>query len=148
MYFGFWGTQNQHVFNIIPISSLLPDGRPPVDPQLLRGVHADGLLPGLRLPPAGGGAPGGGGGIRTGLQRVLHHQREDLPAHLLLPVHLLLVQEGTPAYPTTNGGMQKWKLSRNMYTLHTRFRTFGIDLHAQSVLIKQNFCIGAQSEVY
>ncbi len=29
----------------------------------------------------------------------------------------------------------KWKLSRNMYTLHKRFSTFGTDLYAQSVLI-------------
>ncbi len=28
----------------------------------------------------------------------------------------------------------KWKLSRNTYTLHTRFCTFGADLYAQSVL--------------
>ncbi len=32
----------------------------------------------------------------------------------------------------------KWKLSRNMYTLHARFfRTFGADLHAPSVLISK-----------
>ncbi len=29
----------------------------------------------------------------------------------------------------------KWKLSWNMYTLHTRFCTFGTDLYAQSVII-------------
>ncbi len=38
---------------------------------------------------------------------------------------------------------KKWKLSRNMCTLHT----FGADLRAQSVLINKNFCIGAQEEV-
>ena len=29
----------------------------------------------------------------------------------------------------------KWKLSWNIYTLHSRFSTFGADLHAQSVII-------------
>ena len=42
----------------------------------------------------------------------------------------------------------KWKLSRNAYTLHTHSCTFGAHLHAQSVLIDKNFCIGAQSEIY
>ncbi len=36
--------------------------------------------------------------------------------------------------PTTNSGVQKRKLGWNMYTLHTRFGTFGSDLHAQSAL--------------
>ncbi len=36
--------------------------------------------------------------------------------------------------PTSNGGMQKWKLGWNMYTLHTNFCVFGDDLYAQSVL--------------
>ena len=40
-------------------------------------------------------------------------------------------------YPTTNGGMKKWKLGWNLCTLHTRFRTFGADLHARSVLINE-----------
>ncbi len=31
----------------------------------------------------------------------------------------------------------KWKLSRNIYTLHTRFGTFGADLYAQSVPINK-----------
>ncbi len=31
----------------------------------------------------------------------------------------------------------KWKLSWNIHTLHTRFCTFGTDLHAQSVLINK-----------
>ena len=34
--------------------------------------------------------------------------------------------------PTTSSGTQKWKLSRDMHALRTRFRTFGADLHAQS----------------
>ena len=51
--------------------------------------------------------------------------------------------------PTTKGGMQKWKLSRNTYTLHTRlFARFGADLYARSMLINKNFCVGAQEEVY
>ncbi len=50
--------------------------------------------------------------------------------------------------PTSNGGVQKWKLGRNTYTLHTRLCTFGADLRAQSVLGSKNFCIGAQLEVY
>ncbi len=51
--------------------------------------------------------------------------------------------------PTTNTGMQKWKLSRNMYTLHTHvFCTFVADLRAQSVLSSKIFRTGAQSEVY
>ena len=33
--------------------------------------------------------------------------------------------------------MQKWELSQNMYTLHTRFRTLGTDLYAQPVLINK-----------
>ncbi len=33
----------------------------------------------------------------------------------------------------------KWKLSRNMYTMHTRFRTFGTDFQAQSELIDKKF---------
>ena len=49
----------------------------------------------------------------------------------------ILVVTPLMSYPTTNGGMQKWKLSRNMYTLHTRFCTFGTNLHAQSVLINK-----------
>ncbi len=40
-----------------------------------------------------------------------------------------------PPFPTDNGGMQKWKLSWNFYTLHTRFCTFCVDLYARSVLI-------------
>ncbi len=31
----------------------------------------------------------------------------------------------------------KWKLSRNMYTLHTRFCTFGAHLYAQSVFVNK-----------
>ncbi len=38
------------------------------------------------------------------------------------------VQTDTQENPTINGGMQKWKLSWNMYT-------FSADLYAQSVLI-------------
>ncbi len=38
-------------------------------------------------------------------------------------------------YPTTKGGVQKWKLSWNMHTLHTCFCVSCVDLHAQSVLI-------------
>ncbi len=41
-----------------------------------------------------------------------------------------------------NGGMPNhqrwyanWKLSWNMYTLHTRLHTFGANLYAQSVLV-------------
>ncbi len=37
-------------------------------------------------------------------------------------------------YPTSNSGMQKWKLSWNTCTLQTRFCTFGTDLYAQLVL--------------
>ena len=48
---------------------------------------------------------------------------------------LTAVPEYRVSSPTTNGGMQKGKLSRNTYALHTRFRTFGDDLRAQSVLI-------------
>ncbi len=33
----------------------------------------------------------------------------------------------------------RWKLSRNMYTLRTRFCTLGADLHAQRVLIDKKF---------
>ena len=41
-------------------------------------------------------------------------------------------------YPTTNGGMQKRKLSRSTHTLHARFFcTLGVDLHAQSALINK-----------
>ena len=42
----------------------------------------------------------------------------------------------------------KWKLGQNTYMLRTRFRMFGTDLHAQSVLMNKNFRIGDQSEVY
>ncbi len=50
---------------------------------------------------------------------------------------LLFVSSGMFYTPTTNGGMQKWKLGRNMYTLHARFCTFGADLHAQSVIVNK-----------
>ncbi len=33
--------------------------------------------------------------------------------------------------------MQKWKLSWNIYRLHTHFCTFGTDLHAQPVLVNE-----------
>ncbi len=37
---------------------------------------------------------------------------------------LLQGRERQRIYPTTNGGIQKWKLSWTIYTLHTRFCTF------------------------
>ncbi len=41
-------------------------------------------------------------------------------------------------YPTTNGGMQEWKLSRNIHTrCMPHFCTFGTDLHAQLVLVNK-----------
>ncbi len=39
--------------------------------------------------------------------------------------------------PTTNGGMQNWKLGRNMYTLRTYFCTFRADSYARSVIINK-----------
>ncbi len=39
------------------------------------------------------------------------------------------------AYPTTNGGMQNRGSVGACYTLRTRFRTFCVDLYAQSVLV-------------
>ncbi len=35
-----------------------------------------------------------------------------------------------------------------MNTLHARFRMFGTDLHARSVIINKNFRIGYQAELY
>ncbi len=42
-----------------------------------------------------------------------------------------MVSQFVPTYPTTKGGMQ------NGSTLHTRFCTFGGDLHAQLVFINK-----------
>ena len=42
----------------------------------------------------------------------------------------------------------KWNLSRNAYTLHARFCTFGTDLYAKSMLINKISAFAAQSEVY
>ena len=56
--------------------------------------------------------------------------------HIARPLHVRL--------PSHQWWHAKWKLSRNMHTLHTRFCTFGSDLLAQSVLIKKkSFCIGS-----
>ncbi len=41
------------------------------------------------------------------------------------------------ALPNHQRWCAEWKLSRNMHTLHTRFCTFGADLHAQSVIINK-----------
>ena len=52
--------------------------------------------------------------------------------------------------PTTNGGMEKRKLSRNTYTLRARFffvRLVPICILSR-VIVDKNFCIGAQEEVY
>ncbi len=52
-------------------------------------------------------------------------------------------------FPTTNGGMQKWKLGRNTCTLRARFfflHVLAPVLRGQSVLVNRNFCVGAQSE--
>ncbi len=57
------------------------------------------------------------------------------PPFLMMMMMKVLLAAFFLAYPTTNGGVQKWKLSWNMYKLHTRFCTLGADLHAQSVLI-------------
>ena len=45
----------------------------------------------------------------------------------------VLIKQGTPI-PTSNSGVQKWELGRNVYMLHSRFCTFGADLCAQSEL--------------
>ncbi len=37
-------------------------------------------------------------------------------------------------FPNHQRWYAKWKFSQSMYTLHSRFRTFGTDLYAQSVL--------------
>ena len=51
--------------------------------------------------------------------------------------------------PTIICGMQKWKLSWDTYELHTRFlHVLAPTCNAQSVIIKQNFRVGAQEEVY
>ena len=51
-------------------------------------------------------------------------------------------------HPTSNGGMQTGS-SVGIRTRRTHvFCTLGADLHAQSVIIDENFCSGAQSEVY
>ncbi len=42
----------------------------------------------------------------------------------------------------------KWKLSRNMSTLRKRFCTFGANLLCSVDAYWQNFCTGAQEEVY
>ncbi len=52
--------------------------------------------------------------------------------------------------PTTNSGMQKWKLSRNRYTLHARCFFFARLMRRLARAVgacRQNFCIGAQQEV-
>ncbi len=58
------------------------------------------------------------------------------------------VMRYTATCPTTIGGMQSGSPVGICYTSHTRFGTFGNNSHAQSALNKQNFCIGAQSEVH
>ncbi len=51
-----------------------------------------------------------------------------------------------PSHPTTNGGMQNGSpVEIRTHCVHALARS-GADSHAQSVLIKQNFCVGAQSE--
>ncbi len=51
-------------------------------------------------------------------------------------------------YPTSNGGMQNESpVETRTRRMHV-FARLGPILHAQSVLSKQNFCIGAQEEVY
>ena len=52
---------------------------------------------------------------------------------------VIITQTFQDTSPTTNWWYAEWKLSRNMYTLRTRFFcTFGADLHAQSVLSNKN----------
>ena len=59
---------------------------------------------------------------------------------------------GGAGAPTTNGGHASWRLRRNTCALRTRFFFFlhvrPPTLHARSVLGKQKFCIGVQSEVH
>ncbi len=50
---------------------------------------------------------------------------EDGGQHLAQAQHLV---------PNHQRWYAEWRLSRNTYTLHARFCTFGADLHAQSVL--------------
>ncbi len=51
-------------------------------------------------------------------------------------------------YPTTNGGMQAGSsVGIHACCVHV-FCTFCTDLHAQSGLINENFCVGAQEEFY
>ncbi len=54
------------------------------------------------------------------------------------------------ANPTTDGGMQNGSSVRILVpiTHNARFRTFGADLHAQSLLVNKISASGAQSDVY
>ncbi len=61
-----------------------------------------------------------------------------LSRHLLTKFGPNLVEDVSPDWwdilPNHQRWYAKWKLSWNMHTLHTRFCTFGTDLHAPSVL--------------
>ncbi len=56
---------------------------------------------------------------------------------------MILGNWGEEGDPTSNGGIAKWK-----HRLHTRFCMFGTDFVCPVGARQQNFCIGAQEEVY
>ena len=56
-------------------------------------------------------------------------------------VLLLFSGGGEERNPNQQLWYAKWKLSWNVYTLHTSFCTFGADLYAQSVLISKKFSL-------
>ena len=65
-----------------------------------------------------------------------------------LPTHICGMCVCVCVYPTTNGGMQNGSsVDIHTHCVHV-FARFGADLYVQSMVIKKNFCIGAQSEVY
>ena len=81
--------------------------------------------------------------VRLSLSHVFHHLRDVGDA-----LHLCESSKkdgerrrGRKALPHPSPNHQrwyaKWKLSRNMYTLHTRFHTFGTDLYSRSVIINE-----------
>ncbi len=54
---------------------------------------------------------------------------------------------------TTKPNQQRWHAkvearSEQVHVAYTFVARFGPDLHTQSVLINENFCVGAQVDVY
>ncbi len=82
------------------------------------------------------GAGIGGGVIKRPLQCTHTHTHDKRRQHFSCSFAKL---HQASSQPHQRWYMQKWKLSRNTCTLHTRFCTLGADLHAQSALSNKIF---------